>query len=62
MIVIFALSNIKDDGWNDVFPETLYETMQDAILEVLPSIRNECVSLVDAFDLPDNVLNSTIGR
>ncbi len=31
-------------------------------MEVLPSIRNECVTLVDAFDLPDNVLNSTIGR
>lgn len=26
------------------------------------SIRPNCVALVDAFDIPDNVLNSTIGK
>ena len=35
---------------------------RSAISELLDALRPEAVALVDAFDIPDRVLNSTIGR
>jgi acyl-CoA oxidase len=35
---------------------------QHALEAALDALRPDCVALVDAFDFPDSVLNSTIGR
>ena len=40
----------------------LKRATQHALEVALDTLRPDCVALVDAFDFPDSVLNSTIGR
>jgi hypothetical protein len=36
--------------------------VREACADIMAALRPDAVALVDAFDIPDNVLNSTIGR
>eukprot|EP01006_Ploeotia_vitrea_P042804 TRINITY_DN66661_c13_g5_i1.p2 TRINITY_DN66661_c13_g5~~TRINITY_DN66661_c13_g5_i1.p2 ORF type:complete len:762 (+),score=442.62 TRINITY_DN66661_c13_g5_i1:295-2286(+) len=60
--VLFALSNIVDDQWAGFFSIAEMRLVQRALKRVLDLLRPDAVALVDAFDIPDRVLNSTIGR
>ncbi len=35
---------------------------RDTLYSLLSTVRNEAVPLVDAFDFPDEILNSALGR
>lgn len=63
LVAIFGLSNMLDDAnWNGILCLEEMEKVKLAIARLLEDIRPNCVSLVDAFDIPDAVLNSVIGR
>jgi len=62
LCILFALTNFIDSNWSHIFERDEYRLINEAVAEILPEIRRDCVSLVDAFDYPDNVLRSTIGR
>jgi hypothetical protein len=38
------------------------EVVRTLVMELMDQLRPDAVSLVDAFEFPDNVLNSAIGR
>ena len=65
---LFALSNVVagsalTGGWTGIVGEE--EEMQrcnEAVAELLRELRPDAVALVDAFDFPDRVLNSALGR
>jgi len=60
---LFALVNIVDDPqWIGLISSSQLHLAKSALIEVLNALRPDAVSLVDAFDFPDNVLNSAIGR
>jgi acyl-CoA oxidase len=60
---LFALSNIQDDQWAGfgVVGVEMMRLVRTAVAQLLDELRPDAVSLVDAFDIPDRVLNSTIG-
>jgi flavocytochrome c len=60
--VLYALSCILDQNWYGVMDSTQMSYAQKATLQVLEKLRPDAVSIVDAFDIPDNVLCSTIGN
>lgn len=62
LCVLFALTNFLDNNWSHIFERDEYRLINQAVAEILPQIRPDCVSLVDAFDYADNVLRSTIGK
>merc|ERR1711968_35936 len=41
---------------------TQKRAVRDAMLSLLPIVRADVVPLMDAFEFPDNVLNSALGR
>jgi len=60
---LFACSNILDDSqWNGFLNSQQLKLVQLAVEELMENIRRDAVALVDAFDFPDRVLNSAIGR
>lgn len=42
-------------------PDQISNVVQPKLLELLPRVREECIALTDAFELPDAVLNAPIG-
>jgi len=60
---LFACSNIIDDArWVGQVTGPQMEFVKAATVDLLNQLRPDCLSLVDAFDIPDKVLGSTIGR
>jgi len=60
---LFACSNILDQPhWNGLLDSHHLRLVRSATSQLLNELRPDVVSLVDAFDIPDRVLNSTIGR
>jgi len=60
---LFACSNILDDGlWNGHISASQVQMVKTAVSELLNHLRADAASLTDAFDIPDRVLNSAIGR
>lgn len=60
---LFAVSNIIDDAnWNGILPRDQVRLAERCVNILLEQLRPDSVALVDAFDIPDRVLNSTIGR
>ena len=57
----FAVSGILDQAWNGLISPHQMELAKDASNNLLHRLRPNCVALVDAFDFPDRVLNSTLG-
>jgi acyl-CoA oxidase len=62
LCALFAISNFLDNNWSEIFERDQYRLMQETVNQLLSEIRPDCISLVDAFDYPDNVLKSSIGR
>jgi len=62
LVVLFACSNFLDDNWGDIISNSDFRDIKKTVNTCLDEIRPDAVSLVDAFDYPDKVLKSTIGR
>lgn len=62
LCVLYACALFNDNNWSDVFDKEEMIIIQDTIRKVMPEIRPNAVTLVDAFGIPDGVLKSTIGR
>ncbi|KAH9255374.1 hypothetical protein BASA81_006493 [Batrachochytrium salamandrivorans] len=63
LVSLFALSEILDGKqWFGLIDASESDLVNDAVVEILDELRPDVVALVDAFDIPDAVLNSTIGR
>ncbi|KAL1922943.1 uncharacterized protein VTP21DRAFT_9319 [Calcarisporiella thermophila] len=59
----FAVSHILEDSlWTGLLDATQTQLVKAAAKRLMNDMRPDAVPLVDAFDFPDNVLNSTIGR
>jgi len=62
LLSLFALSDILDGKqWNGLIDAVEIESVEAAVSDILDELRPDVVALVDAFDFPDSVLNSTIG-
>merc|ERR1712146_734428 len=48
--------------WIGVVTTGQFDLLRNEVREVLQSLRNDAVALADAFDIPDHVLNSDLGR
>jgi len=63
LCVLFCCSNILDEPqWTGVINADMVKLVKSAVPEVMQRIRPDAVALVDAFDIPDNVLCTTIGN
>ncbi len=62
LFCFFALSNIIDDNWGGFLTFQQLSAAKTAANQLMEKMRPNAVALVDSFDIPDNVLNSTIGR
>ena len=63
LAALFACSEILDGNqWLGVLDTTEAVFLQQAINSLLDSLRPNLIALVNAFDIPDRVLNSTVGR
>lgn len=60
--VFFVISDVLDDNWAGLLDTNQLRIARDAAVEVLDQLRPDAIGLVDAFDIPDRVLNSAIGR
>jgi len=57
----FALSQLMDQPSNGLIGADQIELIKEAAFSLLNRLRPNCVTLVDSFDIPDRVLNSTLG-
>jgi acyl-CoA oxidase len=63
LAALFACSNIVDDSnWTGLLPHSQVVFVRQAVHELMDAIRPDAVALTDAFDIPDRVLGSVIGR
>lgn len=60
--VTYALTNFLDDNWGEVINGDQYRLIRNCLNETLDQLRPDAIGLVDAFDFPDTVLKSTIGK
>jgi len=61
LCVLMACTNMLDDNWGDILDNDQFKFIRTAINTLLSEIRPDCIALVDAFDIPDFVLKSTLG-
>eukprot|EP01059_Diplonema_ambulator_P035054 TRINITY_DN8143_c0_g1_i2.p1 TRINITY_DN8143_c0_g1~~TRINITY_DN8143_c0_g1_i2.p1 ORF type:complete len:802 (+),score=306.11 TRINITY_DN8143_c0_g1_i2:233-2407(+) len=60
---LYAMNQLNDgSGWAGIINAKEAEYIEAGITILLKSLRPDAVTLVDAFDIPDRVLNSAIGR
>jgi len=60
---LFAVSNILDDSnWTGLISPSQLQMVKMALEGLMNAIRPNAVAVVDAFDIPDRVLCSVIGR
>jgi len=64
LCALFALTSLTEDQWAGMPSLGVKEVQlqRQALTAVLDALRPDMVALADAFDLPDRVLNSTLGR
>jgi len=63
LCALFATSNILDDSLLSCnLAEGQWDMVKSAVIVLLDDLRPDAVAFVDAFDIPDRVLNSTLGR
>jgi flavocytochrome c len=62
LCALFSLTNFLDENWGDSIEADQFRLIRVSVMNLLNEIRPDCIPLVDAFDYPDNVLKSTIGR
>jgi len=59
---LYALTNILDDNWAGFIDLKTLTLAREAVVELLDAIRPDAIALVDAFDIPDRVINSVLGH
>lgn len=62
LYTLYGSSSICKDSWQGVLPINYYEHARKKIYDMLAVLRPNGVALVDAFDIPDSILNSSIGK
>ena len=62
LAVMFGLSTMIDQNWNGLLNRRDSLQIQQLSQRYCDGLRGDLVALVDSFDIPDRVLNSTIGR
>jgi len=62
LAAFFGLSLMLDENWEGQLDRLDMAAVRNAVGLLGETLRPEVVALVDAFDIPDRVLNSTIGR
>merc|ERR1719197_635655 len=63
LCAFFGCVNIAEGRyWNGIIDNHQLRLIDDCILQLMKDLRPNAVALVDAFDIPDIVLGSTIGR
>ena len=62
LCILFALANLVDDQWAGVLQHEQVQMCRTAASKTMEDIRPDIIALTDAFDLPDHVLVSAIGR
>jgi len=63
LLIMYSLSSILDDPqWNGLLNSAQIRLIKQAVIDIMEQLRPDAVALVDAFDFPDRVLNSAIGR
>ena len=60
--ITYCLTIFLDDNWGEIIAGDQYRLIRKCLNEILDELRPDAIGLVDAFDFPDNVLKSTIGR
>ena len=60
---LYGCSQILDgQGWHGIVSTAEAKHVQKAVTELMDELRPDACALVDAFDIPDRVLNSVLGR
>eukprot|EP00928_Gymnodinium_smaydae_P043016 TRINITY_DN28910_c0_g2_i1.p2 TRINITY_DN28910_c0_g2~~TRINITY_DN28910_c0_g2_i1.p2 ORF type:complete len:146 (-),score=27.86 TRINITY_DN28910_c0_g2_i1:248-685(-) len=63
LAVVFALSDfVVGDGWTGILSYDESVWAEELLDEFCEKLRPDVVALTDAFDFPDRILNSTLGR
>jgi len=62
ILITYALTQFLDDNWGEIIQSDQYRLIRKELNVTLDSLRPDAIGLVDAFDFPDTVLKSTIGR
>ena len=62
LCALYAVANMSSgEGWHGLLSTAEGELLSDAIERLCLELRPDAVALVDAFDIPDRVLNSVLG-
>lgn len=62
LCALYATSNFLDNNWGDIFERDEFRLINETVSQLMAEIRPDCIALTDAFDYPDFILRSTIGR
>jgi len=62
LCILFACTHFLDENWGETLSKDQYKLIRECAYGLLKEIRPDAVPLVDAFDIPDSVLRSAIGR
>jgi len=61
LYILYVTTNMLDEHWGSLLDEKQYAFARQASEKMLKRLRVNAVAIVDAFDFPDYVLNSTLG-
>eukprot|EP00755_Sulcionema_specki_P023178 Sspe_Gene.78272::Locus_48968_Transcript_2_2_Confidence_0.667_Length_2564::g.78272::m.78272/K00232/E1.3.3.6, ACOX1, ACOX3; acyl-CoA oxidase len=63
LCALYGLSQVVDgNGWAGIIDGQTASYAEDSVRDLLLALRPDAVAIVDAFDIPDRVLNSALGR
>jgi acyl-CoA oxidase len=62
LCVLFACTHIIDENWGETIGKDQFRLIRECTYNVMKELRPDSVPLVDAFDIPDAVLRSNIGK
>eukprot|EP00656_Telonema_subtile_P055692 TRINITY_DN8697_c0_g1_i3.p1 TRINITY_DN8697_c0_g1~~TRINITY_DN8697_c0_g1_i3.p1 ORF type:complete len:633 (-),score=177.35 TRINITY_DN8697_c0_g1_i3:138-2036(-) len=60
--ILYGLSVMMDQNWHGLVQRADSKALDQMCQQLCLKLRDELVALVDAFEIPDRVLNSTLGR
>ena len=58
---MYCNANILDDNWGSIIEKGHFALVKEAVSQLMNEIRPNAVAYVDAFDVPDRLLQSSIG-
>ena len=62
LCIMFACTHILDENWGETISKDQYRLIRECTYNIMKELRPDSVPLVDAFDIPDSVLRSAIGK